>query len=248
MSTRPKKQPRVKAKGSTESQDVLLQVHELEHGVLASRSNANNIVVLLNLCQVRVVSRVCGPRVVLVVTRLPPSYNRCLQEHASNFRIAVAVMSALRRVLAKLARQGDFSVAPLKQKQPVAASDAATDQYLTWLHDKYQRFVHLLLASLQHTDARLQVAGLHSLMDLVALDCETRAHPEHRLGNHAPNHAAPLPAFSSELFWPVVMRVWAHPGMSDLVPLLFFSRFSPSRFHHAYHLILSSLDARPGQC
>ncbi len=142
-------------------------------------------------------------------------------------------MSALRRVLAKLARQGDFSVAPLKNKQPTASSDAATDQYQMWLYDKYQRFVQILLASLQHSDARLQVAGLHSLMDLVALDCETRAHPEHRLGSHTPNHTSPLPAFSSELFWPVVMRVWAHPGMSDLVPhvshLVFFQRVQSHR-------------------
>ena len=182
--------PKEKAKDELPLSEQLQRIHALESGVLESRTNANNIALLLATCR----------------------------DHASNFRVTVAATTALRRVLVKLARQGDFHVSLGVKAATKAASisDEASVKYQTWLHEKYRRFVHHLLGLLRHDDARLQVSALHLLMDFVALECELRAAAA---DNHDRN------AFFTETFWATLVHALANPKLAALAQTELLANF-----------------------
>ena len=136
----------------------LQRIHELEREISESRSHMNNVAALLTLCV----------------------------ETTDNFRVSVAATTALRRVLVKLARQGDLPITAAAKSKAASSSasvsaaskvgvdsaaDAAQHQVQTWLHQKYRTFLNQLFSMLRHTDERLQISALHLLMDFVALEC-----------------------------------------------------------------------------
>ncbi len=202
--------PKPKDKDEVSLNEHLQRIHALESGVLESRAHANNIALLLGVCK----------------------------ENAGNFRVTVAATTALRRVLVKLARQGDFHVSlgvkAAANKATASASagasagassgagasagdSEATQKYQSWLHDKYRRFVHHLLGMLRHDDARLQVSALHLLMDFVALECELRAAEASNANDRA--------AFFADTYWATLMHALANPHLSALAQTELLANF-----------------------
>lgn len=190
--------PKPKDKDEVSLNEHLQRIHALESGVLESRAHANNIALLLGVCK----------------------------DHAGNFRVTVAATTALRRVLVKLARQGDFHVslgvkaAAHKAATATASAGAdseATQKYQSWLHDKYRRFVHHLLAMLRHDDARLQVSALHLLMDFAALECELRAADASNANDRA--------AFFADTYWATLLHALANPRLSALAQTELLANF-----------------------
>ena len=120
---------------------------------------------------------------------------------AEGVAIVIGATQSLRRVFLKMFdEEGNNMLTKVEQKKDVPLT--AAEEYQKWLRSLYQRYTHSLLLLIHHPDVRLQVAGLHSVMDFVKIEWKRTG------GSEA--------SFSSQLYYELSLMILTCPELCEM--------------------------------
>jgi hypothetical protein len=122
-------------------ESTLKRIKQLEEEVKASKQNANNIPVLIELCETH------------------------LHKKHVNVRLVTSSMLALCRIFSRLMTETNFlepKKDAIKGKESKKVEKTSKDIYVDWMSSNYKRFTKLLVRALEKTDYNMQVIACFS--------------------------------------------------------------------------------------